>query len=218
MERMKKRDRLAICGVVTLIALLAVGILTVFQAQNTSDLESKAAAVQEARNLTEVFRKALEGAYEVTISEEELNAYIAKHLAMKQKGLVPSLVTLEKVLVRMEDDHAEIILVRKIGGKPFTTSMWLQIEQMENSSGEITTNIEPSRGSMPILHGIKQGGRFGRLVVPQGFLIFTEKAYRELATVFSEEILHGIQEMARIRIRKGALDLNPSHGEAMSLK
>jgi len=218
MELMKRRDRLAICGVVTLIALLAVGVLTVFQAQNTSDLERKAAAVQEPRNLTEVFRKALEGAYEVSISEEELNAYIAKHLALKQKGVLAGLVTLEKVLVRMEDDCAEIVLVRKIAGKPFTTSMWLQIEQTENATGEISTNIEPSRGPMPVLQGIKQGGRFGRLIVPQGFLLLTKEAYSQLAAVFSEEILHGIQEMARIRIRKGALDLYPSYGETMSFK
>jgi hypothetical protein len=216
--RMRKRDRLAICGVVTLIALLAAGVWFIFQAQNISDLENDAAAVGTPRNLREVFRKALAGGYEVTISEAELNAYIAKHLALKQNGYLQGQVTLEKVLVRMEDNCAEIVTVRKIAGRPFTTSMWIQIEQTENASGEVSTNIEPSRGPMPILHKIKQGGRFGQLIVPQGFMLLTEKAHTQLAAVFPDEIHDGIQEMARIRIRKGALDLHPSYDGTMSFK
>ncbi len=182
----------------------------VMQAQNTQSLETAAASVTTQRDLNDVFVRAREGAYKITISEEELNAYVARKLAMKQGGALAGVVSLEKILIRLEEERAEVITVRKVFGKTFTTSLWLTIEQTENASGEVATSFDLSGGTMPILHKIKKGGRFGRLTVPQGFLLLTKSAHIQLVDVFAEDIRNGIEEMGRIQIRKGALELDPN--------
>ena len=50
-----------------------------------------------------------------------------------------------------------------------------------------------------------RGGRFGKLVVPQGFLILVMPAYAKLADIYYEEIRLALQEMARIRIEPDRL-------------
>lgn len=54
-----------------------------------------------------------------------------------------------------------------------------------------------------------RGGRFGQLVVPQGFLLLVMPAYQKLAAVFGDEIHLGFEEMCRINIEKNRLVLNP---------
>ena len=54
-----------------------------------------------------------------------------------------------------------------------------------------------------------RGGRFGKLVVPQGFLLLVMPAYEKLVPLFREEIHLGFEEMARIKIEKNRLVLDP---------
>jgi hypothetical protein len=54
-----------------------------------------------------------------------------------------------------------------------------------------------------------RGGRFGKLVVPQGFLLLVMPAYEKLASQFSSEIDLGLREMSKIQIKKGYITLDP---------
>ena len=94
-------------------------------------------------------------------------------------------------------------------GRPFTVSMFVQVEQLQGA--QRCPNRSPtSRRSLSRERAeASRGGRFGRVVVPQGFLLLVMPAYQKLAAVFKEEIHLGFEEMARIKIEKNRLVLDP---------
>ena len=208
--------RMLYLAVVLLVGILGYAVFLVTKAQSIVDI-GIGAPTETARDLKTVLQKSIEGAYEVRISEEELNAYLARTLAAKQGGVVAGKVTLEKVLVRIEQDQAELVMVRKIWGQSFTVSMWLKISQTESNKGEVNTAVDFDGGSMPVLSFVKRGGRFGKLVVPQGFVRFILPAYKSLAAQYVDETHLAFEEMARIRMEDGVLILDPrNHQESDS--
>ncbi len=209
--RSRRFDRMATLGVVVLIAGLAYALVLVFQPQNLSDIRTGNDPVHPitARDLNQVFSQSIEGSYALHLSEDEINAYLAKTLKTAQGGALGGLVKLEKVLVRLETDRAELIMVRRIGDWPMTTSMWVAINQTENAKGEIETHIELDGGPMPFFSFVSRGGRFGKLVIPQGFLLLVRHSFAGLAEQYPEEIRLGFEEMSRIQIKKGELVLDP---------
>ena len=54
-----------------------------------------------------------------------------------------------------------------------------------------------------------KGGRFGQLVVPQGFLLLVLPAYEQLAALYRKELELGFEEMSRITLADGKLILDP---------
>ena len=70
---------------------------------------------------------------------------------------------------------------RKIMGRPFTVSMFLRVEQLQGSKG-VKTEVHLHGGAYhESLPKPPRGGRFGKLVVPQGFLLLVMPAYEKLA-------------------------------------
>jgi hypothetical protein len=97
---------------------------------------------------------------------------------------------------------------RAVMGRPFTVSMFLKIEQSQGARGiktEIHRHGGPYHANLPTL---LRGGRFGKLVVPQGFLILVLPAYEKLAELYREEIRLAFEEMVRIRIEPNRLVLD----------
>ena len=204
-------ERLMGLAVVLLIAALGYCVWQVAQAQNLADLTvaTEAPGQVTPRDLKTVFQKSIDGSYPLKISEEEINAYLAKTLSMKQGGACQGFASLEKVLVRLEEGRAEVIMVRKFFGRPMTVSMWVKVEQVENDRGEIDSQVHMEGGPMRWAPFINQGGRFGRLSVPQGFLHLVRASYENLAACYREELHLGFEEMSRIRMEEGALILDP---------
>ena len=68
-----------------------------------------------------------------------------------------------------------------------------------------------------VLHGgpyikdlpLNRGGRFGQLVVPQGFLLLVLPSLQKLAKLYETEVELALGRMARIRIEKDKLILDP---------
>lgn len=205
--------------VVILILLFACVLVAIFRPQDISDISTGAHPTDPfvARDLNKVFAESIQGAYPLRITEEEINAYIAQTLEAKQGGAASGFVRVEKVLVRLEENRAEIIIVRKIGDFDFTISTWVTVTQLESHRGQIETLIERHGGAMPLFAKIPRGGRFGSLVVPQGFLHLVNASFVGLAEQFPDEITNGIEEMARIRIEEGALVLDPRFDQGPSL-
>jgi len=94
-------------------------------------------------------------------------------------------------------------------GKPFTVSMYLKVEQIQGLKGVETKLLMHGGPYLDNLPRPPRGGRFGQLVVPQGFLLLVMPSYQKLAELFSSEIHLGFEEMARIRIEKNRLVLDP---------
>lgn len=61
------------------------------------------------------------------------------------------------------------------------------------------------------------GGRFGRLVIPQGFLILVLPTFEKLPPLFHDEIELGVKRMARVRIEKGKLVMYPKEPSGDSM-
>jgi hypothetical protein len=195
---------------------LGSAVYFVAQPQDLSDLGGHGAqpAAGSARDMKAVLKNAIDRGYPVTLSEEEINRWLGETLAVKQGGLLESHATFERVWVRLEDGTAEVIMERKLMGRPFTVSMFLQIEQLEGPKG-ISTEVKLHGGPYhPDFPNPPRGGRFGQLVVPQGFLLLVVPAYRNLTSLFPEEINLGFEEMSRIKIEDGRLVLDPRAGSS----
>lgn len=193
----------------TALAGLAVAVFFAAKPQDLSDLGGRGAAGNPPRDLKVVLKSAIERGYPLTLSEAEINNWLAHNLRPKQGGLLQDAVKLEHVWVRLEEGRAEVIMERSVFGRPFTVSMYLQAERMEGAKGVVT---EVSLHGGPFLKDYPnppKGGRFGQLVVPQGFLLLVMPAYESLAKVFSEEINLGFRDMSKISIENDRIVLDP---------
>jgi hypothetical protein len=204
-------------GRLLVLFLLAAGggLLTalffIARPQDLSDIGGYGADPRagQARDMKVVLKNSIDRGYPVTLTESEINHWLGRTLSAKQGGLLAKQVSLERVWVRLLDGYAEVIMERKVMGRPFTLSMFLRVEQLEGSEG-VKGSIQLDGGPYHVnLPKPPRGGRFGQLVVPQGFLHLVMPAYRKLGVLFLEEKELGFDEMARIRIEKGRLVLDP---------
>ena len=191
---------------------LGAAVFYAVQPQNLTDLGGYGPAAAKPggeREMKAVLKNAINRSYPLTLSETEINQWLARTLVAEQGGFLKGKITLKRVWVRLEDGRAEVVMERDFLGKPFTVSMYLQVARMEGPKGTIT-EIErhggPYHKDFP---NPPQGGRFGKLVVPQGFLLLIMPAYEKLAAAFPEEIELAFREMARITIENDRLVLDP---------
>jgi hypothetical protein len=197
-----------------LILLAAAGglgsaVYLALQPQDLSDLSSPIAAAEPGRDIKKVLQSAIDRGYKVTLTQAEINQWLGRTLVTKQAGFLEGKVTLDRVWIRLEEGHAEVIMARSFLGKPFTVSMFLQVERVEGMQGT-ATEIQLHGGPYhPDFPNPPRGGRFGKLVIPQGFLILVMPAYQKLAGLFSDEVRLSFQEMSRIHLEKGEIVLDP---------
>ncbi len=190
---------------------LGAAVFFVIQPQDLTDLGGYAPAAQAMpeRDMKVVLKNSIDRGYPIVLSEAEINHWLARTLVAKQGGFLEGKITLDHVWVRLEAGRAEIIMERNILGKPLTVSMYVQIERMiapGGTSTEIRLHGGPFIADAPLP---PKGGRFGKLVVPQGFLLLVMPAYEKLVALFPEEIELGIRQMEQIKMEKGRLVLNP---------
>lgn len=205
-----------------LIFLVGLGaaVFYISQPQDLTDVGGygPAAALALRKDIKTTLQNSLDRGYEVTLSEEDINGYLSRTLAAKQNGLLGRSVTLDGAWVRLEDGRVEIVLERRIFGHPLTISSYVQISQTVSPTG--TTCTEGVLHGGPYLKDIplNRGGRFGQLVVPQGFLHLVLPAFAGLAEAYKPEIDLALGRMARIRIEKDKLILQPREpGEQMAV-
>ena len=197
--------------IVIFFAALGAAVFFIAQPQELTDVGGygPAGALAQRRDLKSTIQSSVDRGYELTLSEDDINGYLTHTLAAKQGGLLGNNVTLDGAWVRLEDGRMEVVIERRIFGHPLTISTYLQISQTISPTG--TTNTEG------VLHGgpyikdlpLNRGGRFGQLVVPQGFLLMVLPAFQKLAEAYKDELDLAFGHMARIRIEKEKLILDP---------
>lgn len=199
---------------------LAAAMYFIAQPQDLSDIAGRGpgAVGKQSRDLRVVLQKAHESGYALTLTEEEINLYLRDTLSARQGGMLADHVTLDEVVVRLEKDVAEIILVRTVAGHPLTMSMYVRTDTLEMPDGTLQREISMSGGQYhesigrPLI-----GGRFGQLKAPQGFIrVLLFDSMTRLASVYRdgpaskpEKELDCIEDMARIEIQDGKLQLDP---------
>ncbi len=190
---------------------LGTAIYHALQPQDLSDLKSPTPAtkVLPVRDMKEVLKNAIDRGFPLTLQEAEINQWLGRTLRTHQGGFLEEKVTLDRVWIRLEEGRAELIMERRFLGRPFTVSMFVQVERLEGPQGtftEIELQGGPYHSDFP---KPPRGGRFGKLVVPQGFLLLVMPAYEKLASQFFSEIDLGLREMSKIQIKKGCITLDP---------
>jgi hypothetical protein len=194
------------------IAGLGSAVFFMARPQELSDIKG-IAGTSKSRDLRAVLQSAVDRGYEVTLTEEEVNLYLKQTLAAKQGGWLEKSVAFEGVRVRLEEGRAEVIMERTVMGQPLTLSMYVRVEQTLSVKGTTQTTVLRDGGpflpEIPRLGKLVKGGRFGRLVVPQGFLLLVLPAYEKLANAYRRELELGFEEMSRITLGDGKLVLDP---------
>lgn len=191
--------------------VLAFAIVVMLLPQDLSDIEGYGAGAQgkEARDLTAVLRESLERGHEVTISEGELNRWLAQTLDIEQKGLLGFAVKVNGVGIRLGEDEAEVVIERSFVGLKSTQSMYLQVlveSDAVSSSKEVLLHGGPIANFFPLL---KRGGRFGNLTVPQGYLYLVKPCFFQLGESCKEELDMAFRKMHSIRLKEGKVVLTP---------
>lgn len=194
------------------LAGLGTAVFFMGRPQDLSDIKGIAAG-GKSRDLRAVLQSAVDRGYEVTLTEEEINLYLKQTLRAKQGGWLGESVAFDGVRVRLEEGRAEVIMERSVMGRPLTLSMFVRVEQTLSMKGSTQTSVLRDGGpflpEIPRLEKLVKGGRFGRLVVPQGFLLLVLPAYEKLAAAYRQELSLGFEEMSRIKLGDGKLVLDP---------
>lgn len=200
-------------GLLFLVCLFA-GVLAagyyLSRPQNLNEIGGYRDEVGEpARDLVVVLEKSLEKGHSLALTEKEVNRWLAGTLSTRQGGVASRWVKLDGVWVRLMDGYAEIVQERSVMGRSFTVSVFVSIERTEEGGRiykQAHLHAGPYHADVP---RPVRGGRFGQLVVPQGFLIFVMPSFQKLAEVFSREIKLGFEDMSSTRFEKRRLILNP---------
>ncbi len=198
--------------VVLLLGGFAAALYFIAQPQSLDDVSDyRLSRSDRSRDLQQVMKNAIERGYPVTIGEAEINRYIRRTLKSRQGGDLAKWVSIEGVAVRLEDGRAEIVIERMIKKKyPLTVSMYLNIVQTEDAEGTVKTALNLHGGPfMEDVPRLNQGGRFGQLVVPQGFLVLVLDSFRKIAKAYEIELNLAFEQMTRIRIEENKLILDP---------
>ncbi|MFD2256996.1 hypothetical protein ACFSSA_09930 [Luteolibacter algae] len=192
---------------------LGVALYFISQPQDLSEVgglgQTTTTAASPPRDIKTVLQKSIEGSYSVTLSESEINQWLSRELIASQGGELAPWVSIKNVCIRLKTGVAEVVIEREIHGYPFTTSMFVQIEQSESQKG-ISTQIHLHGGGFhELVPKPTMGGRFGKLPVPQGFLILVMSDFKKIASIFEDEIELGFNRMAHIEIQDKRLVLDP---------
>lgn len=198
--------RLMLGLIVVAMSGLAAAILLVLVPQDLSDLEGYGEQYPaEARDLGRVLEESVKRGHEVTLSEAEINRWLGQQVRISQKGLLSSWSGPMRLGVRFEPGVAEVIMERKVLGKSLTFSMFLQLA---NQAGDRQVVLHGGP-YLDALSGLNRGGRFGRLVVPQGYLHLVKSAFFGVGEACSKELHLAFEEMEAQRIEDGRLILVP---------
>jgi hypothetical protein len=204
--------RLVVVFVLVLLGGFATALWFVAQPQDLGEVSGYGVVGvgDGGRDLGKVLENALQRGHGLVLGEAEINGYLRRTLNARQGGQLAPWVTIEGVAVRLEAGWAEVVIERAVAGRPQTVSMFVSIEQSEGADGRVTTYLNRHGG--PFLDRapfLNRGGRFGRLVVPQGFLVLVLESFERLAKVYEREWRLAFEEMARIRIEANRLVLDP---------
>ncbi|MGJ8657802.1 MAG: hypothetical protein ACSHX6_15245 [Akkermansiaceae bacterium] len=221
---MAKRERKGFSMVKMVMTLLILGVLGamggfVYFGWQGADLSGVSGREGIAKGQSSIgyvdierkVRNALNADVEVTLTEAELNQYIAKNVKMKQGGFMKDFATVKGVYVDLKPDVMEIFIEREVAQygdegviktdvfKPFThtVSMKLKIFTVVDDQGVTTRKVE-----FP-------GGTIGKAPTPGLMVTIVKSSFDQLAEHFKTETDLGYEKMTSITVGDGFIKLDP---------
>jgi len=207
-----------IITIAVLVALTSIAAHTVMSwvprnlqdVAGTGPVEEGAEIPDLAERLKEAIQKS---SYEVRITEEELNRYIASKLELTQSSIVDDYVKITGVYIDLKPDLIDVSIERefnipnnqqsdgskKIGFMPFSQTVSMQIE--------LRTVDDVDGGKMRTVSFL--GGDFGKSPAPGSLVRIVKPSFDVIAEVFEEEIKLGYEEMTSVIVSDGVITLDP---------
>ena len=183
--------RFFILFAILFVGSLGFGIFLGMQSQDLSDIMGRHPDNREPNpvDVPALIESAAKSRKDITITERQLNTWLAETLKARQDGLLSDFVDIKGVWVRFDEEEngrAEIIIEREVQGLPHTVSAFVRIERRKKEDGKLYTNIYRDGGR--IWGILAAGGRFGKVRVPQGFLYLTDDSFDALTKLFEKEL------------------------------
>lgn len=196
---------------ITLIIIACIGWL-VYQTWVPQDLTKLKGYRQAAGaiNIPELLDEACKKNAALTLTEEDINRYVASTLKASQSGFMSPFIKPNGVAVKLHDGYMEVFIERQLSSNYLQTiSLFVTIVQLEDPLSRYPiTNLVYKNGLNQDSY-IAQGGTLGQLVVPQGYINLILPAYEKLAMAY-KDLLSSIVDNGRIiRVRNGYVDIMP---------
>ncbi|MBM3863892.1 MAG: hypothetical protein FJ385_08105 [Verrucomicrobia bacterium] len=197
----------AIASAVLVLAALCLCLIP----QPLDDLSLDDADAKPPRDLREALERSLKRGEPVVFTQEEINRWLVQRRAPQAQAKPVGMPTAERIVVRLLDGQAELVMRRRMLGVPMTVSMFVRIERRADGSKQ--AHLHGGRYAEWLSHPLR-GGRFGRLTIPQGFLVMALPAFSRTARSLDDEIRLAFEDMSVIRIEPGRLVLDPLEPQA----
>ncbi len=197
---------------VTFVAVTITGLVAalflISLPQSLDDVDGLDSVETSGRDVAAVLRESQQRQIPVTLTEKDINRWLARTLEVEQGGMLGGSLEFKQLAVRLTEGQAEVVMVRELAGHTLTFSSFFSVEQKRRGDG-LRTEMNIHAGPQRRLPAVLMGGRFGRLVVPQGFLRTVMPAYENLADALAEELESGFSNMVLIRIEDKQISLDP---------
>jgi hypothetical protein len=165
---------------------------------------------EQAPDIPQLLRKSSRDDVALTLTEEDINRYIASTLKASQNGILAPIARPHGVAVRLHNNYMEVIIERRIGVNILQTiSLYMMVIQEPSLNSPLPkTRIEftSNNTAHTPLH---IGGKLGSLDVPQVYMYLTIPAFENLASAYNDIISDVIDTGRIIRISEGKVDLMP---------
>lgn len=202
-ERSKRFQSAVLLLALALLIFLFTAITLSFLPQDLSDLEGRnqdGTSSPPSRNLERVLENAANQGIKVTLSEKELNQWLASKVAGTQEGVLASSVSYRGTWVRLKEGSAQVLFEREAFNRLHTIAMNVEIDQLIEGNNQMSSKINWA------------GGRLGQMPVPQGYLMLVMSSYEELATALAPEMrsLKSLLEgKATVEFQEGKIVFEP---------
>ncbi|MGJ8725226.1 MAG: hypothetical protein ACSHYB_11765 [Roseibacillus sp.] len=202
-ERSKRFQSAVLLLALALLVFLFTAITLSFLPQDLSDLEGRnedGTSTPPARNLERVLENAASQGIQVTLTEEEVNQWVASKVKGTQEGVLGKSVSYRGTWIRFKEGSAEVVFEREAFNRLHTIAMNVEIEQLIEGNNQMSTNIH------------WRGGRLGQMPVMQGYLLLVMSSYEELAKAMAPEmrsLKSLLQGKATIEFEEGKVSFEP---------
>lgn len=196
-------------GTLAVIAGIGWTVARTWIPQDLSTLPGYKQSGGEA-NIPELLRQAVKKNVALTLTEEDVNKYIASTLKASQQGILSPIAKPNGVGIKFHDGYMEIIIERQIASRYLqTVSLFVTVIQEENPSSPLPVTRLEYRENNEQPSYVEKGGTLGRVSVPQGYMILLMPAFENLADAYQDFLSSIIDNGRIIRISKGHIDFMP---------
>lgn len=210
---MGKLFKFTITFLTLIIMLSMLGVLFLaFSPVNLPPIEGKkeieeGTKITQVRNLSNELEFALKSEQKLSLSERDINLFLAKTIKGEQKGIGKENIQFKRAWVNLVPNTIQLFLEREVTYLPesegqekesmnHVMQLDIQIRSLKDDSRAVTRTIE------------FKTGKIGQMPVRGQFIQLVKMPFDNLATIFTKEIKMFL-EMEEVHIFDGSIDLHP---------